>query len=345
MLAAHQRERTLSHAVFPQQTLVRHASLVIGASLVLALSARVSIHLPIGPVPITGQTFAVLLIGALLGPRLGALAAVLYVAEGIANLPVYAGGAHGWAVITGSTGGYLLSYPVAAFVVGSLAQAGWDRRPWTLAAAMLAGEAVIYAFGLPWLYAWGAQHEALINTNMTASLTLQWGLVPFIPGDVAKLLLAAALVPAGWEALRAVRIGPARVLGNASTPSSANWPLAGVAAGLAMAVSAVLPWSDGGIGLEQGAGWVLLAAGLAGALGAWLRQRGRIGGGVAQLWGFVAAAAGGLVAFVHLVTFTAGGTMALADAFAGVVLAMVASLVLLAFAAAESSVEDAPARG
>jgi biotin transport system substrate-specific component len=332
---------TLSHALFPQRTLFRHAVLVVAAALFIALSAQASIRLYVGPVPISGVTFGVLLVGGLLGPWLGMSAAALYVAMGVFGLPVYAEASHGWAVISGSTGGYIISYPFVTFLVGWLAQRGWDRRPARLALAMLFGNALIYAFGLPWLYLWGENNEALLGIeDMTAKLTLQWGLVPFIPGDLAKLLLAAALVPSGWQLLRAVKLGPARMFrGSASAPPAAHLGIVPIAAALAMAVGAVLPWSPGNLGIEQGAGWLVLAAGLLGGTGAALRHRRRIGAGVAQLWGFTAGAAGGLLAFVNLVTFNADGTLSLGDISFGVVTSVVAAIVLLASTAWEVSTE------
>lgn len=332
---------TLSHAVFPQQTVIRHVTLMVAAALFIALAAQASIRVYLGPVPISGVTFGVLFAGALLGPRLGLGAGSLYVAMGVVGLPVYAEASSGWAVISGSTGGYILSYPFVMTLVGWLAQRGWDRRPATLALAMLLGNALLYAFGLPWLYVWGEQHEALLGIeDMTARLTLQWGLVPFIPGDLAKLLLAAALVPSGWELLRAIKLGPARMLrGDAAVPPAAHLGLAAVAAGLAMALGALLPWSPGSAGIAEAAGWVVLTAGLAGAGGALLRRRGVIGGGVARVWGFVAAATGGLLAFVHLVKFNADGTLGLAGISAGVAVCVVAALVLFAATASEASAE------
>ena len=329
--------RTLSRALFPQQTLIRHAILVVAGSALIALSAQVSIHIPIGPVPITGQTFAVLLVGAVLGPRLGALAAALYVGQGIAHLPVYAGGASGWGVITGSSGGYLLSYPPAAFAVGWLARAGWDRRPITLAAAMLVGNAIIYVFGLPWLANWMAAHESTLGIETDPGLVLQWGLIPFIPGDLAKLLLAASLVPAGWLALRAIPFGPEHVQRRERAPSALELGPVTIAAGAVLALSAFLPWRPGELGIEAGAGWAVLVAGVAAAAGALLQRRGALGAGLAQLWIFAAAALGGFVAFMNLVDFTADGKMELADIRFGLPVAVIAALVLLAFLASEAS--------
>ena len=324
-------------ALLPYETLVRDIVLIVAGSALLALSAQVTIHLPIGPVPITGQTFAVLLLGAVLGPRLGAMAAALYVLEGIANLPVYASGAHGWAVITGSSGGYLLSYPVAAFAVGYLARSGWDRRPITLALAMLVGNAIIYVFGLPWLANWMYVNEATLGIEASAGLVLQWGLTPFIPGDLAKLLLAASLVPAGWLAVRAFQFGAEQALRGESAPQALRLGPVAVAAGVALAVSAFLPWQSGDLGVASANGQLVLVAGLAAAAGAWLLHRREISARLGHLWIFAAAALGGLLAFVHLVNITAAGTLELADVSFGVPIAMVAALALLAFLGSEGS--------
>lgn len=341
MLAAQQRTRqTLSEAVISQHTWLRQAMIVVAGSIFIALSARASIALPIGPVPISGLTFGVLLAGALLGPRLGASAAILYLAEGIVGLPVFAGGASGWAIITGSTGGFLLAAPLAAMLVGWLVRHGWDRRPWTLAVAMFFGDLVFYALGLPLLYLWGANHPELIQTDMTWNLTLQWGLIPFIPGDAAKILLAASLVPLGWQALNAAHVGPGRAL-RGEQPASMNLTLLGISAGIAMALAAFLPWA-GETGIASGAGWAVLAAGLASVLGIGLRMRGALNTAVAQLWVFVTAAVGGLVAFVHVVTFTEAGVMTLADAAVGPIVASLAALVLVAFAISEAAHEERP---
>ncbi len=329
--------KTRLDALLPRETLVRDIVLVVAGSALLALCAQVTIHLPIGPVPITGQTFAVLLLGAVLGPRLGTMAAALYVLEGIAHLPVYASGAHGWGVITGASGGYLLSYPFAAFAVGFLARLGWDRRPITLALAMLAGNVIIYVFGLPWLANWMYVNEATLGIEASAGLVLQWGLTPFIPGDLAKLLLAASLVPVGWLAVRAFEFGPEQALRGESAPQALRLGSAAVVAGAALAISAFLPWKSGDLGIASAAGQVVLLAGLAAALGAWLLHRREISARLGHLWIFATAALGGLLAFVNLVDFTAEGTLALADVSLGLPIAMVAALVLLAFLGSEAS--------
>ena len=163
------------------------AALIAGGSLLVALAAQVTVRLPFSPVPVTGQTLAVLLVGALLGSRRGAASMLAYLVEGLIGLPVYAGGASGLAYAMGPTGGYLVGFVAAAFVTGWLAERGWDRRAGTTALAMLAGNAAIYAFGLPWLAIYVGQQAAVL------------GLVPYVVGDIAKLVLAALSLPVGWK--------------------------------------------------------------------------------------------------------------------------------------------------
>jgi biotin transport system substrate-specific component len=177
--------------------LLRDIVLIVAFGSLMGLLARISIPLPFTPVPITGQTFGVLLTGAVLGSRRGALAMLVYLAEGLVGLPVFAFGLSGWVIISGPTGGYLLSYPLAAFAVGFLAERGWDRTFLTAAAAMVVGEIIIYVIAIPWL-----AHNMVGNyagwpcTGWRNSIGC--GLVPFVPGDIAKLLLAAAMLPSAW---------------------------------------------------------------------------------------------------------------------------------------------------
>lgn len=193
----HRHPAVLADAVRPSSTgIVRDLVLVLGAAALMGVLAQLAI--PFVPVPITGQTLGVLLLGALLGSRRGALALVAYLAEGLAGLPVYANGASAWTpssagvpTIVGPTAGYLLSFPVAAFVVGALAERGWDRRLWTAAAAMVVGQAVIYLGGLSWL-------TQLVGPGRAVEL----GLLPFLAGDAVKLLAATLALPAGWRLLR-----------------------------------------------------------------------------------------------------------------------------------------------
>ncbi len=141
---------TLMDAVFPKKGLLRDAALIVGFSCLTALLAQISFW--IGPVPITGQTLAVLLAGALLGSCRGALSQLSYLAIGATAIPYWfaLGGPPGIARLLGPTGGYLIGFVAAAFVVGWLAERGWDRRLWTAVLAMVIGNITIYIFGLPW---------------------------------------------------------------------------------------------------------------------------------------------------------------------------------------------------
>jgi len=186
------RAITMMDAVFPRATLARDLLLILGFTAVTALSAQIAFY--IGPVPITGQTFAVLLAGALLGSKRGALSQLTYLGLGAMGAPIFAGWMGGPAVLMGPTGGYLIGFVAAAFVVGLLAERGWDRRTWSMALAMLVGNIVIYVFGLPWLSIW-------LGHFAPKSSVLATGLYPFIPGDLLKIVLAAVALPSGWALL------------------------------------------------------------------------------------------------------------------------------------------------
>ncbi len=181
---------TLRLAVLPRSGLMADAILVVAGAALVALAAQVEFHLPGTPVPITGQTFAVLLVGASLGSLLGATSLLVYFAVGLLGAPVYAGGAEGWETVKGATGGYLAGFVVAAALSGWLAERRWDRRFASAVAALLTGNVVIYAFGLPWL-----AHVA----DAGFERTLELGLYPFVVGDVLKLYLAGALLPTAWQ--------------------------------------------------------------------------------------------------------------------------------------------------
>lgn len=187
---------TLRLAVLPRTGLLADAVLVVAGAALVALAAQVSIPLPFTPVPITGQTFAVLLVGASLGAPLGVASLVLYSLVGVAGAPVYAEQEGGWETFMGPTGGYLIGFVLAAGVTGYLAQRQWDRRFSSSVTAMLTGSVLIYACGLPWL-------AAEIDSGLEG--TLEAGLYPFVVGDVIKLYLAGALLPAAWAAIRRLR--------------------------------------------------------------------------------------------------------------------------------------------
>jgi biotin transport system substrate-specific component len=172
------------------RTHARNAALVVGAALLTAASAQIAIPLPFSPVPLSGQTFAVLLTAAALGPARGALGQGLYVLLGMAGLPFYAGGESGVQVAVGATGGYLFGFIVAALVIGALARRGLDRTPHGMALAFVAGSLTIYALGVPWL---------AVATGMSLGQALINGAVVFVVGDAIKAALAAGVLPAAWR--------------------------------------------------------------------------------------------------------------------------------------------------
>ena len=181
--------RPIAFVVLPGSLLWKLV-LVLAGSALIALAAQVRFPLPFSPVPVTGQTFAVLLVAAALG-RLGLASVVAYVAEGAGGLPVFAGGGSGVATLTGPTGGYLAGFVVAAAIVGWAAERGWDRHLVTALAAMFLGEVAIYVCGLAWL----------ARFPLPVPL-LDAGLIPFIPGDLFKMVLAALALPTAWRLVR-----------------------------------------------------------------------------------------------------------------------------------------------
>ena len=167
---------------------------IICGSLLVGLSAQVRFYLPFSPVPVTAQTFAVLVLGALLGSRRGGLTMLAYLAEGVLGLPVFAAGI-GLPALIGPTGGFLVGFIAAAYLVGKLAEMGWDRRVSTTIAAMALGDAVLLSSGFIWL--------AILTNIRTAFLA---GVYPFIIGDILKVALAAVTLPMGWKLLKLVNI-------------------------------------------------------------------------------------------------------------------------------------------
>ena len=182
----------LADVLFPvkENVVLRNIILAIAGSLVLWASAKVKI--PFYPVPMTMTTFVVLVIGMLYGWKLGMATILLYLAQGAMGLPVFAGTPEkgiGIAYMMGPTGGYLIGYVLAAAICGYLAQLNWDKRTSTTAMAMLIGNLAIYIPGLLWL-------GLLLGWDKPI---LEWGLIPFIAGDVLKLALAAATIPLIWK--------------------------------------------------------------------------------------------------------------------------------------------------
>ena len=173
--------------------MLRVVFLAVTGSALIAVSSK--IHVPMVPVPMTMQTLVILIIGMAGGWRLGGLTVLLYLAEGAIGLPVFAGTPEkgiGLTYMVGSTGGYLLGFLLATLAVGLLAEEGWDRSVPLAAAAMLSGNVIIYVPGLLWL-------GTVLGWD---NPILQWGLTPFIVGDLAKLAIAALLMPAAWRLVR-----------------------------------------------------------------------------------------------------------------------------------------------
>ena len=179
-------------------TIAIRAAAVLFVTVLTATAAQVSLPLPFTPVPLTLQPMVVLIGGAVLGPRLGMASQVLYLLAGLAGLPVFAASATlppGPLRLLGPTGGYLMSYPFAAFVTGWLAERGFDRRYLTSVLALAAGLAVIFTFGVSWLAWFAAPVPAGLSTALAT------GLYPFIPVDLVKIAIAAAILPTAWAFL------------------------------------------------------------------------------------------------------------------------------------------------
>lgn len=165
------------------------AGIIIGFAALTGLAAKVAVYLN-PAVPITGQTFVVLLTGAVLGWKKGGASMMVYLVAGVLGIPVFAPSG----AIPGASRGYLLGFAAAAVIVGYMCERGWGKNPFKLIAAMLAGEAAIYAFGLPWLAFY-----------VPIDKVLPWGLTPFIPGDAIKMLMAAFGVPLVWVGIRKLK--------------------------------------------------------------------------------------------------------------------------------------------
>ena len=171
---------------------VTKAALVVFGSLLLAVSAQFKI--PLYPVPVTGQTLVVLLIGMTYGPRLGGITVAAYLFEGALGLPVFAGGAAGAAVLMGPTAGYLFGFLLAAIAMGYLAERGMGRTVVSTIAAMVIGNCVIYLCGALWLANFIGFGQAIAA-----------GVLPFLYGDALKLVVAAGLMPWAWRAVKSAK--------------------------------------------------------------------------------------------------------------------------------------------
>ena len=184
---------TLSTRYFPRASAwLRDIALIVVGSLLVAALAQITIPLPFTPVPLTGQTFAILLVGAALGSKRGLASMILYIAEGALGLPFFAGGASGWHVLVGATAGYLLGFIAAAYIIGLLAERGLERTVRTSFVPFFVGTLIIYFFGVTWL--------AIVLGSFSKAIAA--GLLPFIIGDIIKLILAALTLPAAWKMVK-----------------------------------------------------------------------------------------------------------------------------------------------
>jgi biotin transport system substrate-specific component len=167
----------------------RDAALILAGAALTALCAQLTVHVPGSPVPVTAQTFAVVVVASVLGARRGVAALGLYVVLGL-MLPVYADGASGWRVVWGASGGYLVGFELAAWVVGTLAEHGADRRPGVAALAFAGGQIVIFGIGVPWLK---------VAADLDWATAIHTGFTIFILGGVIKALAAAAVTTSAWR--------------------------------------------------------------------------------------------------------------------------------------------------
>jgi biotin transport system substrate-specific component len=188
-LPAEERGITIADFLVPIRIGERMSSRLRNLALVVYLSAKVAIPVPGSPVPVTGQTFGVLLVGGALGFRRGLVSVGIYVLIGLIGLPFFADGKGGTSVILGATGGYIVGFVAAGALVGRLAELGWDRRIVGAIGAMLIGNALIYLIGVPWL---------MTVAHLDLAAGIREGLTPFLLGDALKLVLAAAAFPIAW---------------------------------------------------------------------------------------------------------------------------------------------------
>lgn len=194
------------------RSIATDAALVVAGTVFTAIAAQIAV--PLWPVPLTFQTFAVLLVGTTLGPLRGVVSMILYLLVGVLGVPVFADGRSG-SILPLTTGGYVIGFVLAALLVGWLAQREWDRRFLGTFVAFLAGSVTIYAIGLPWLFV------ALVRLGPTVwrdnlgydsvlAATVGAGMIPFLVGDALKALLAAAVLPLAWRAVGHLSRGGAR---------------------------------------------------------------------------------------------------------------------------------------
>jgi len=184
---------TLRHALVTKSTVATQAMLVTGGVAFLALLAQIALPIPGSPVPVTGQTLGVLLIGSSYGAALGSVTFLSYLLIGIAGVPVFAHQGAGLARLTGATGGYLVGMLLATYLVGYLSGRKWDQRLQTSIFTMLAGSVVTFTFGLIWLHSY---------TDKSWSWTINAGFTPFILGEVIKIGIAGTSLPVIWRVIQ-----------------------------------------------------------------------------------------------------------------------------------------------
>lgn len=198
-------DRVVPHGQTRAAAVARDVILVVAGTALVSVLAQVSI--PWFPVPFTGQTLAVLLVGGMLGALRGAISMALYFAIGALGAPVFSDQSGGWDIITGATGGYIIGFILAAGLVGWLCERGADRRVVPMIGVLLLGNVIIYAVGVPWLANWSPAGDGVAFGWGQA---YGFGVQPFILGDLLKLAIVAALLPAGWALLQRTGFGRQR---------------------------------------------------------------------------------------------------------------------------------------
>ena len=181
---------TLKSAFISRTTAVTQISLILGGTIFLAAMAQISFPIPGSPVPFTGQTLGVLLLGTAYGASLGFSTVAFYLLMGIAGAPIFASGSHGFEKIAGATGGYLVGMLISSLVLGTLAGRKWDQKIKTVIPTMIIGNVIIFTFGLFWLHQYSGQ---------SWSWTIDKGLTPFILAEFIKIAIASTALPAVWR--------------------------------------------------------------------------------------------------------------------------------------------------
>ena len=181
---------SLRSSLIPRSTALSNAALVVSGVLGLAVLAQIAVPVPGSPVPVTGQTLGVLILGTAYGSTLGVTTFAIYILVGIAGAPVFANSGHGWDRIAGATGGYLIGMLVATFILGQLARFRLDQNFLTALPSMLIGTITTFSFGLVWLHQY---------TGESWNWTIEKGLTPFIVGEVLKIVIAGTSLPAVWR--------------------------------------------------------------------------------------------------------------------------------------------------